>query len=132
MAKDERVPNLPTQTPPAQQQAQQPKRPQAVELEGLEQEKRPSQAEAQQAKQEVTQFTRCFLISHLAFGATRIFAEDKEEAVKTYIAKKCPGVNRRQFDEQATVSELIHRPAETEVGKPHGWKAPRGKFALAR
>ena len=80
----------------------------------------------------LSEFTRCWLVSHPVYGAARVKEDTEEEAIATFCAHRCPGVTPERIRDRIEIHEQKFTPAETEIGKPGGFKRDKKKVSMAR
>lgn len=100
--------------------------PTSVEYEGVE-----DMAKKPATPPPVTIYTKCFLISHPAFGSARVKEDTEDLAVAAFCGKKSPGFDIEEVRKKMVIRELQFVPAATEADKPHGWVKDRKKVSHA-
>lgn len=74
------------------------------------------------------EYTRCWRLSHPAFGGLQVKCDTADEAVQAFLDKKAPGLSAERVKADLLCREIPFTPAETEVGKPGGWVKGRAKL----
>ena len=87
-----------------------------------------------EAAPEASDFTRAWLVSHPSLGAARVLADSEREAVEEFLRHRgADPAELKQLREQGLrVVEQVFRPADTEKGRPGGWKRKGPKVRHAQ
>lgn len=101
-----------------------------IEFEGLDDTAKKPASEPV-APVEQSEYTRCFLVSHPAYGVARVKEDSEKLAVEEFIRRKCPGFPVDELRKNLIVRELPFVPADSEKGKPGGWVRDKKKVGHA-